>query len=159
MSFVPGNKQWLLRILQRLMTIGQIFMITYYVCFFLGLCFTPVCLVRVIFIFGVNCWIICCFWAWVFLGRSLGVPRACSRCSRVFSTLQEHIILCIYCVFDYILLWSCKPHDVSWAWGSQGWGCPGRELTKWNWGSLVPLCCYSFVNSQPGHIVRVQLLW
>ena len=26
--------------------------------------------------------------AWVFLARSLGVPRACSRCSRVFSTLQ-----------------------------------------------------------------------
>ena len=30
---------------------------------------------------------------------------------RFHSYQQEHIILCIYCVFDYILLWSCKPHD------------------------------------------------
>ena len=147
----------MITILQRLMTIVQFPMITNYLCFFLGLYTSLPCSCHIHFwcqLVIMKGEIICCFSAWVFLVRSLGVARACSRCSRVFSTLQEHIILCIYCVFDYILLWSCKPHDVSWAWGS-----PGHELTKLNWGSLVPLCCYSFVNSQPGHIVRVQLLW
>ena len=54
-SFVPGNKQWLLRILKMLMTILQVSMITVSLCLFLSLCFALVYLVPVIFIFSVNC--------------------------------------------------------------------------------------------------------
>ena len=97
--FVPGHKEWLLRIWQRLMLTVQISMITDYLCLFLGLCFTSVCPLPVIFICGVNCQ---SFFPSVnkggnytlFLnlsvpGRSFGVPRARSRCSRVFSTLTQ----------------------------------------------------------------------
>ena len=51
------------------------------------------------------------FWAWVFLGRSLSVPQACSRCSQVFSTLNWRFSRPCLKMLSFMYKWACKMLD------------------------------------------------
>ena len=90
--------------------------------------------------------IILCIWAWVFLGRSLSVPRARSRCSRVFSTLP----MLGNPGNEYFKLFICwlKSNNLGWAFEFEKFGKQILNVGSWEHLETIPTVTGTFVQEK-----------